>query len=764
MSHRPTPPSPAPQASRRPAILAGAALVLAGLAVYANSLTGPFIFDDLLSIPQNPTIRRLLASLSPPGGGVTVTGRPVLNLSFAVDYALSGNHVWSYHALNLLIHLCAGLALFGIVRRTLLNAGRGRRTPPVGETAAFSDAALQSGAGSIAFAAALLWLVHPLQTESVTYVVQRAESLMGLFYLLTFYCFIRGVERQEPRDQKTRGPNDQATKGPTGEETRKLGGTSVPRPAGSPARSRLTSPLPQSLGSSVWFAASFLSCLLGMGTKEVMVSVPVMVFLYDRAFLAGSFRAAWHRRGRVHLALAATWLPLLVLVFHSADRGGTAGFDVGVGFWTYAVTQFQAVAHYLWLAAWPHPLVVDYGVKWVQSAADWVPYAVVVVPLAVGTLLALWRRPRLGFVGFWFFAILAPTSLVPGTRQTLAEHRMYLALAPVTVLVALGAYAWLGRRGRLLLGLVAAGFGWMTLQRNAVYHSNEAIWHDAVIKMPGNVAAHNNYGNILAEGGRAEEAMVQYREAIRLKPGGADAHYNAGKTLRQLGRYPEAIAQFEQALRANPKMPDAETELGLALESAGREDEALKHYEQALRLDPKYTNASNYLGLALAGQGKLTEAIAQYERALQVNPRLANVHNNLGNALRATGRIPEAIAQFEEALRLNPKFAPAHNNLGNAYRAEGRLPEAIAQYEQALKLDPAVPQVHNNLGVSLLMAERAPEAIAQFKEALRLDPNLGRVHLNLAIALESVGQHAEAAAEFQAAQRLGTVLPPPPPP
>jgi tetratricopeptide (TPR) repeat protein len=614
----------------------------------------------------------LLTSLVPPGGGLTVTGRPLLNLSFALNHALSGDHVWSYHALNLLIHLLAGLTLFGIVRRTLGYVGRHRRMPPVRNLAGFGDPALQSEATFTAFAVALLWTLHPLQTESVTYIVQRAESLMGLFYLLTLYCFIRAAEGDAVRCSA------ETTKTPRHQEP----------------RTDSSSPLaPSRLGCSKrWSVLAFVACLLGMATKEVMVSAPLIVLLYDRTFLAGSFRAAWRRRGRVHLALAATWIPLTGLVLHAANRGGTAGLGVGVSFWSYAATQFQALSHYLWLSAWPHPLINDYGVRWMASVGDVAPSAAGVALLVAATSVALVRRPALGFLGAWFFAILAPTSLVPGTRQTLAEHRMYLALAPVLVLMVLALYAWLGRRGRFVLAAAAVGLGWLTVQRNTVYHSNEAIWRDTVAKRPGNVAARNNYGNILLQAGRPEAALAQYEEAVRLKPDDAEACYNAGNALTRLARLPEAIAHYEQALRANPNMPDAQTALGLTLEEADRGDEAIAHYGQALRLDPNYTDAHNDLGLALARAGRLPEAIAHYEQALRINPALPDVHNNLGNALRLVGRSQDAIAQFEEALRLDPNLAQVHLNLAIALESAGRSGEAAAQYEAARKLGTAVPE------------------------------------------------------------------------
>ena len=210
-------------------------VVAAGLLAYHNSFTGPFIFDDLPSIPENPTIRHLWPiwqPLSPPQtGGITVEGRPVINLSLAINYALGGYDVRGYHVLNLTIHILAGLTLFGVVRRTLLQPRLRERFGGV--------------ANELALAVAVLWTVHPLQTESVTYIVQRAESLMGLFYLLTLYCFIRSVESPRPR---------------------------------------------------VWCGLCLTACAVGMASKEVMASAPLLVMLYDRAFISGSFREAWRRR------------------------------------------------------------------------------------------------------------------------------------------------------------------------------------------------------------------------------------------------------------------------------------------------------------------------------------------------------------------------------------------------------------------------------------------------------------------------------------
>jgi tetratricopeptide (TPR) repeat protein len=574
--------------------LGGAILVLATLAAYHHSWSAPFVLDDEGSILANPTLRHLGSIrdvLSPPvGGGQTVGGRPVLNFSLAINYALSGTDVWSYHALNLAIHLAAGLTLFGIVRRTLqlrsaqalIAVGRGRRTPPQDpESAAFGDAALQSNATLLAFTVALLWTLHPLQTEAVTYVVQRAESMMGLFFLLTVYCFIRSLDAPQ---------------------------------------------------AGRWHALSVASCLLGIATKEVMVAAPLLVLLYDRTFVAGSFREAWQRRRRLYLGLAATWLLLGYLVVSTGgNRGGSVGFGVDVSWPAYVLTQFGAILWYLRLAFWPHPLVFEYGARWVDFSGV-APQALVVLALAAGTLAGLRRRSAAGFAGAWFFAILAPTSLMPGGVRMIVEHRMYLSLAAVVALAVLGMHAVAGRRSLPVFLAVAAGLGWLTERRNADYGSALALWSDTVAKSPGSVVARSNLGQALFQQNRVPEAMSEFEAALKINPAYPETHYNLGSAQLQQGRLPEAISQFQEALR----------------------------------LKPGYAKAHNNLGSAMFQTGQVASAISEYEEALRLDPDNANAHYNLACAFLKLGRMPEAIGEFEAALRLNPADAKAHNNLGNA--------------------------------------------------------------------------------------------------
>jgi tetratricopeptide (TPR) repeat protein len=701
-------PPPSFAASRAGIFLAGGLLVIAALIAYANSFSVPFLYDDVTAIPDNPTIRHLWPIgpvLSPPGR-LTTSGRPVVNLSLAINYAFGQTDVRGYHALNLAIHILAGLTLFGLVRRTLLRpafAGLRRARP-------------QDSATLLAFTVAALWMLHPLQTESVTYIVQRAESLMGLFYLLTLYCFVRSTDETGERPEATGKRSEDTAPALNSQLSTLSSGLRPPASGLTPLASRL------------WQAASILSCLLGMASKEVMVSAPLMVLLYDRTFVAESFREAWQNHWRLYLGLAASWLLLGFLVISTGgNRNGSAGFAGGIPWWTYALTQLQAIVHYLRLSLWPHPLVFDYGTAVVKQAIDVIPYALIIASLVTGTVIGLRRWPAIGFLGIWFFAILAPSSSVyPVVTETMAEQRMYLPLATVVVLVVLGIYAWAGRLGACVLLAVAVLLGLFTFKRNQDYASTLSIWSNTVAKRPENARAHNNLGESLSKAGRKTEAVQQYREAVRLKPTDPDYHYNLATALSDAGRMQESFGQFEETLRLVPDYAAGHLNYGLALMKVGQASKAIAQYKEALRINPDYADAHNDWGIAVGQAGQMPEAIAQFEEALRLNPDHADAHNNLGFAYRQTGRLEEALVQFKTALRVKPGFDEARNNLALLLDKLGRTTEAIEQYKKLLRLNPSDPsyaEVHYNLGVDLASLGRVTEAIEQFQAALRLKPD-----------------------------------------
>lgn len=614
-----------------PLWLCGALIAATAGAAYANSLAGPFIFDDGPNIVENSTIRSLWpiwAPLQPPGGGHAVAGRPVVNLSLALNHALGGTNVLGYHVFNLLVHIAAGLLLFGIVRRTL--------------SLPWAPDSLRGSARPLGFATALLWTVHPLQTESVTFVIQRTESLAGLVYLVALYCFIRGCE-------------------------------------------------PGATAARRWLGLSVVAVFIGVATKEILATAPLILLLYDRTFLAGSFREAGQKRGWFHGLTVLSWVPLALLMWQTEGRGGTVLIGQGVSAWMSLITQSKAVTGYLLLAFWPHPLVVDYGDYIVEIVPDiskvW-PQFILVTLLFGATILALVKRPRLGFPGAWFFLILAPSSsFIPLLSQVRAEHRMYLPLAGVVLLFVLGLHRVAGRAAPLIVVVLAAVLGIVTTIRNHDYRSGLELWAATVRDCPGNPRAHYSLGLELEWAGDRTAARREYEEALRLEPFYLDPHLSLAGMFLNDNRPAEARPHLEAAIQLRPESSNNNNTLGQLLLLAGDAERAKPYLETALRLDPQNHEAHNNLGCLLVGAGRTEEAIGHFRRSVALRPRTGSLAN-LGDALLTAGQAKEAVDCLQEAVRLEPDNIEARLGLGRALAAAGRKAEAIECYRAVLQLEP----------------------------------------------------------------------------
>ena len=711
--------------------LVATCLVIATALAYSNTYHVPFLFDDLWSIPLNESIRSFATALSPPNtNGETVSGRPLLNFTFAINQAISGNDVWSYHALNLLIHACAGLALLGLARRTLLLPSMrerfGRAAPGLSATIA------------------ALWMLHPVQTVSVTYISQRAESLMGLWYLLALYCFARSVECE------TRTVSN-AECGARNAELQTQAATRAP-PESDPSAIRN----PRS-AFNLFRVLSVLCCLLGMASKEVMASAPLIVLLYDRAFVSGTFRGAWTRRRAYYLLLASTWALTAWLAINAGSRGATAGFGAGVSSWTYLLTQCQAIPHYLRLAFWPGGLIFDYGTPLAASLSEVWLRGLLVLALLGAAVLACARRPRPGFPAIFFFAVLAPTSsFIPVATQTIATHRMYLPLAAVVALAVIAVHGlwrfWRGGaprqsknqkpKSKVAIAFAAAcaatlatTLAALTFHRNTAYKTSISIWTDTLAKLPekDRARAHNNLASALLDIGENEKAIGHCAEAVRLKPDFHEAYNNHGYALAQMGRYAEALWYYDKSLSyLKGSVELTLNNRGHALYQLGRHAEALKDYRAAVELRPGYVKARGNYASVLCDLGRYDEALAQLDTALAMDPGFAAAWNNRGNVYAARGDDPaEALRCYMRAVELDPALVLAIDNVARYNLFLGRPAEALPYFERAIALEPGNALFRHNYAEALARLGRLDDAIAQEREVLRLAPGFPRAQERL---------------------------------
>jgi hypothetical protein len=509
-----------PRAERLARRYGWVALVAGILVAYANSFSAPFVFDGLNYLLEAETVRdissweKILTLLDK---GDT---RALAYLSFGIDHRLYGYDVRGWHATSTLIHVLAALALYGVARH---GFGSTRAAP------FFAD-----GRERMALCVALLWGVHPLNTQSVTYLYQRQESLMGMFYLLTLYAFTRWA----------------------------------------------------TTGRRRWAAASVAACTAGMASKEVMITAPLVVLWYDRVFCARTWAELGRRRGLYYLALAGTWSLLFWLMArfwgaYAAENVFTAGRVTPA---EYGLTQLGVIARYLRLALVPYGLNIDYGwqtaATWRLPAADgsgtWLPTAVDAPALArslvvVGgsllfTVLLLFRAPALGFLAGAFFLVLAPTSSVVPIVDPCFEHRTYAPLAPLVVLLVAGAReAWrrvarrvgapraaVGPALAVAAGTVAAALVTLTLVRNHDYRSAVALWGDSVAKAPWNPRGRYNFGVHLQLDGQIEAAIEQYQRCVELDPNYTDGHLQLGRIALSQGRTDDAARHYQALLDTPP--------------------------------------------------------------------------------------------------------------------------------------------------------------------------------------------------------------------
>jgi Flp pilus assembly protein TadD len=695
--------------------VAASFLAVAIGAVYGPALDVPLIFDDNSSILTNTSI----TTLWPPVGNerqrgplnpepqLPTAGRPLVNLSFAVNYYFGRYSSYDYHAVNAAIHFLSALLLWAITRRTL-------RMPVFGGR-------FEGASSWLAIAVAMLWALHPLPTEAVIYATQRTELMFALFYLATLYCSMRYWQQ------------DAATGG---------------------------------LQRAIWLLLAVGACSCGMASKEVMVSAPLMVLLYERTFIAGSLAAALRRSWALYVGLALTWLLLLALNL-SGPRSDTAGFDLDVSAYSWWLTQAKALVMYWKLVVWPDPLLIHHEFPYLETLAEGWVYVIPVLVIGLGTLWLLWRNHPVGYLGTWMFAILSPTLVIPIVTEMAAERRMYLPLAAIAALFVVGSYRLCqfastnlagGRQTRagfrrwriafLLAAIVLIfGYGVASAKRLDVYNNVEQLWQDVLKHYPRDHMALYNRGHWLAKIGRLNEAVESFEYGLTVKPDDIDTLNNLGVTLMRLGRYSEAMQHLRHAIRVEPTAADLHSNLGIVLLRDGKLPEAMDELQTALKLDAENIDALNHLGVALLLSGRHEEAIRVLQRAVELVPDNSELRNHLGSALARSGNAAHAIEQYRRALELNPDDLEAHYNLGLLLPDAGLVDDAISHLEQTVRLHPGQAEFHGSLADLLRKNGRAQDAINHYREAVRLQPDFVDAYVGLTQALSQSNRSAEAIAE-----------------
>jgi tetratricopeptide (TPR) repeat protein len=518
---------------------------------------------------------------------------------------------------------------------------------------------LLTGAAGRSLLVAALFALHPLQVESVAWAAERSMVLAGFFFAATLLLWARYVRR--------------------------------------PGVGR--------------YVAALAAYALGLASKPVLVSLPLLLVLLDLwplGRLAAPGAPPWlPAAGQVRRRLLEKVPFLLLAAAGSAmtlfsQRAGIASFE-SLPFGARAANAAVSLWRYVGKLLFPVDLAVLYPYASVGAATA----AAALLALAAATLLllaAFRRRPWLGVGWLWFLVTLSPMlGLVQVGAQAMADRYAYLSLAGFALALAWelgerlprrGHRAWLRPLGALAL---LGALGGATAVQASLWRDSETLFRHALAAVPRNPFVEVVLARALAGEGRHEEAVGHYLAALQLKEDFPQARYDLGISYFRLGRFEDSIAQLSAAVRQRPDFVAAYNNLGPPLAALGRQQEAVLAYRAALRLQPGNALAHRNLAIALTALGSREEALAEYRAALRLQPGDAEAALNVGDALYELRRHDEAAASYREALRLRPDYAAAHHNLGAMLVLLGRYEEAAAQYREALRLQPGNAITRANL-------------------------------------------------------------------
>jgi tetratricopeptide (TPR) repeat protein len=678
-------------------ILPLVALATACCLIYSNTLLSPFILDDDIFILKDSNIR--VTELSVDNFiRAAFEGRPhrrlLPNLSFAVNYYFGRYDVAGYHVVNIAIHLIISILLFSLFKATLKIA-------PNCDMNSY-------GYARIAFFATLLWLVHPVATQSVTYVCQRMTSMAALFYVLSLLLYVKGriIQRSAKLDVSMDRPKVVTPTNPGVQDTLQTLDSGLRRKDNQ--REFLTLLNIIKIKPALLFAGCILSGVAAVASKENAAMLPAFILLYEWFFFQ-DLKFTWSYNKVLWISVPAILFCLIALAYLGENPlSGILGIYSRRDFTLIqrVMTEWRVVIYYITLLFFPAPGRLNLEHDYPLSVAPIHPWTTLFSLTAIFCLIliSLYTAKRHRLVSFcilWFLGNLAIESTVIGL-EIIFEHRTYLPFL-MPCLMAAGLAARICPSPKAFISLMCAAttlFSIWTYQRNGMWQNEITFCQDCVDKSPLKFRSHNNLGIALHDAGQFKNAIDCYQTAINIDPDHIDIAAtlnNIGSAWLKLGRADEAISYFNQALNRNPLFASAQINLGAALITKNQIPEAIEHFIAILKQDPGHAEAHVNLGDGLDKMGHTNEAINHYRKALQIKPDFTEAFLGLGNALYKQGRIDEAISYYLQALQAKPDFAEAYNSLGIAHIRKGDMDGAIANFREALRLNPGYVSAKHNL-------------------------------------------------------------------
>ncbi len=661
-------------------------LTLLIVLVYGNTILNSFHFDDIPSILEKPWIRGWDKI---PQFIFSFFQRPLVILSFNLNYSISEFEVWSYHVFNICFHIIATLLVYKFVQQILFY---------------LKDLSIKNSKPffSWPYFTALIFALHPLSTQSVTYISSRSSILATIFYLATSILVFKGFTNRTQEKKSGRS----------------------------------------------YFLGATLFFLLGGFSKEIIVTLPAALFIFHYYFIWRAGPRKWVSENLKWISLL--FIPLLAGVGYKQFFGGgfLSASSAEISSSTWFLTQTSVVPfEYFRKLLFPFNLNLDINFP---ILSDWLNPKNWLGIFSLGLLIAIWVRISIGIktkgrwdiekrcFGFgmaWIFLTLLPTSSFIPLLDPVMEHRTYLPLVGFALLSTC-AFSWVIKTYRNLnpknytvvpmqIGMltVLILFSLLAMNRNKIWKDETTLWEDAKHKSPGLVRPYNNLGEAHDKLGDYDQAVEEFKRALKINPNYFFGLNNLGNVYGKQRKYVEAISNFQKAINQKPDYSPAHYNIARAYHLVGKKQEAAESYRKAIQFNPYFEQAFYnlaYLSMELSG---FDEAIENFNKFIKMQPNHSKAHFGLGNALMMKGQLDLAMQEYRISGNLDPSFALPYMNMANIQMQTKNISAAIENYEKALKIKPEMASIHLSLGMIYYQFKNdAPKALGFLKEALRLNP------------------------------------------
>ena len=546
-------------------------IAIISILIYSNSFDCEFQFDDESNISEQAVIKKL-SNFNDLSIWQNIYFRPFALFTFAINYHFHKLDVVGYHVGNLIIHIIMGWFVFLLINLI------------------FSLPTLKSNSISkqkkyIALFGALICVAHPIQTQSVTYIVQRMTSLAAMFYIISIFLYLKGrVNHIE------KGLNSNAI---------------------------------------IFYIGALLSGIFAILSKQNAATLPLAMLLFELFFI----RNKENKPFKKYLMISFS---VLLLIFLAIVLSGNLPKETEhISRINYLITQFRVIVKYIQLLFFPVHQNLDYD--FYASTTFWnlkeIGSFVIILVLLIAGVFLFRKRKILSFGIFWFFLTLSVESSIFPIGGVLYEHRLYLPMVGYSLcLVTALYYIFLSKRSTIvfiLLIFITISYGYATYNRNKVWKTKHTLWSDVVRKSPNKARPNYNLGNVWNRKGKPDIAIKWYKRALKIKPDYVDALNNLGNAWNHKGEIDKAIDCYNDVLKIDPNYTQSLNNLGVLLSDKGELDKAKEYYNKVLKIKPDDAEVLNNLGIVWARKREFDKAIECFKKALKIRPDYSNALKNL---------------------------------------------------------------------------------------------------------------------------------------